>query len=189
MPNDDSVHRDIATAATPLERSLTRRTVACLAAALVTLHNAEEALTFERLLPDLPALLPPPLSSIAARLTYPAMLIALGVVSLLAVGVAVAVWLRPRARWSLWLLLVLEATMAINALSHALVALAVVHGYAPGVVTALLVNVPFAVYCFRRAAREQWVSSRAVAATVPAALIVHGPVLIGGMWLASVASR
>jgi hypothetical protein len=136
-------------------------------------------------LPEVPTLLPPPFATVAARLTYPTMLIALAVVSLLTVAVAIAVSRDPDARWALWLLLVIEATMALNALSHALLSLVIFRGYAPGVVTALLVNVPFAVYCFRRASRQNWVSTRALGATIPAALIVHGPLLAGGLWLAS----
>ena len=149
------------------------------------MHNAEEAIAFRRVLPEVPALLPPPFAAVAARLTYPTMLIALAVVSLLAVAAAIAVSREPEARWSLWLLLVIEATMAINAVSHALLALFVFRGYAPGVITALVVNIPFAAYCFRRAKRENWVSSGALAATIPAAIIVHGPLLAGGLWLAS----
>lgn len=168
---------------------LTRRTIAWLVPALVTLHNAEEAVAFRGVLPGIPALLPSRFAAVAGALTYPAMLVALAVVSLLAVAVAIAVSRHPHARWGLWLLLVIEATMAINAVSHALLALLVFRGYAPGVVTALIVNLPFAVYCFRRARRENWVSSRALAATVPAALIVHGPLLAGGLWLAGKASR
>jgi len=139
-------------------------------------------------LPEIPTLLPPPFAAVAARLTYPTMLIALGAVSALTVAVAIAVSRNPDGRWALWLLLVVEATMALNAVSHALLALFIFRGYAPGVVTALIVNIPFAVYCFRRARRENWVSTRAFGATIPAALVVHGPLLAGSLWLASKAS-
>jgi hypothetical protein len=52
-------------------------------------------------------------------------------------------------------------------------------------VTAILVNAPFVMYCFRGAARERWVSSAALWATIPAAVILHGPVLVGALWLAA----
>jgi len=156
-----------------------------LVPAFVTLHNAEEAVAFRRVLPTIPTLLPPPFAAVAARLTYPTLLIALVVVSLLNVAVAIVVSRNPTARWGLWLLLVVEATMAVNALSHVLVAVIVFHRYAPGLVTAVLVNAPFAVYCFRRASREHWVSPRAMVGTIPAALVVHGPLLAGGLWVAS----
>jgi hypothetical protein len=159
-----------------------------LVPAFVTLHNAEEAVAFRRVLPTIPTLLPPPFAAVAARLTYPTLLIALVVVSLLNVAVAIVVSRNPTARWGLWLLLVVEATMAVNAVSHALLATIIFRGYAPGVVTALVVNIPFAVYCFRRAARENWVSRGALGATIPAALVVHGPVLAGVLWLATRAS-
>jgi hypothetical protein len=156
---------------------------------LVTLHNAEEAVAFRRQLPEVPALLPAQFAPLAARLSYPVMLVALGVVSALAIAVAIAATAYAPARWPMWLLLVIEATMAINAVAHVLVAIVIFHGYAPGLVTAVVFNAPFAVYCFRRAQREQWVGPRALRATLPAAVVVHGPILIGGLWLAGLAGR
>lgn len=132
----------------------------------------------------MPGILPASVAALAARLPYATMLTALGVVTLLAFAVAL-VASRTGSRAGLWLLLVLQATMALNALSHLIVALVLFRGYAPGLVSALLVNAPFAAYCIRRAWREQWVARSAFRAVFPAALLVHGPVLAGGLWLAS----
>jgi hypothetical protein len=50
-------------------------------------------------------------------------------------------------------------------------------GYAPGLVTALLLNLPFSLYLLRRAARERWLDRGALWTLAPAALLVHGPML------------
>jgi hypothetical protein len=163
---------------------LSRRTVAWLVLAFFTLHNTEEALAFRTYLPRMGALLPERFASLAATLSYPVMLVALATVSVLAFLVALAAATWPHSPLALWTLLTLEAVVGLNVIAHVLSALLVFHGYGPGLVTALLINAPFAIYCFRRAGRERWVSSAALGATVPAALILHGPILLGGLWLA-----
>lgn len=166
-----------------------RRTVAWLSLGLFTLHNAEEALAFRTYLPRMPMLLPEPFAGIAATVSYPVMMVALVVVTVLAFGVAVAVASRPQSAGALWALLTMEAVLGLNVLGHVLSALVIFRGYGPGVVTAVLVNAPFAIYCFRRARRERWVSTAALWATLPAALFLHGPVLVGGLWLGGWASH
>ena len=88
----------------------------------------------------------------------------------------------PRA---LWVFLVFEATVALNAVAHVVSAVVLFKGYGPGLATAVLINTPLAIYCLLRASRERWVSRAALRATLPAALILHGPILFGGIWLAS----
>ena len=166
-----------------------RRTVAWLSLGLFTLHNAEEALAFRTYLPRMPMLLPEPFAGIAATVSYPVMMVALVVVTVLALLVAVAVAARPQSPGALWALLTMEAVLGLNVLGHVLSALVIFRGYGPGVVTAVLVNAPFAIYCFRRARRERWVSTAALWATLPAALFLHGPVLVGGLWLGGWASH
>lgn len=147
-------------------------------------HNAEEAIAFRYYLPRMPGLLPEPFAAIAATVSYPVMMVALAVVSSLALCVAAVVAARPESPGALWALLTLEAVLALNVLAHVLSSAIIFRGYGPGVATAVLVNAPFAIYCFRRARRERWVSPAALRATVPAALLIHGPILIGGLWLA-----
>lgn len=156
---------------------------------LFTLHNAEEAVAFRTYLPRMAASLPEPFTSVAAALSYTVMLVALAVVSVLAVLVALAAATWPQSPRALWALLVLEAVIGLNVIAHVLSATLVLHGYGPGLATALLFNAPFTIYCFRRARSEHWISNAALAATVPAAVLVHGPLLIGGLWLAGQATR
>jgi hypothetical protein len=156
---------------------------------LLSVHNLEEAVAFRYYLPRMASLLPPPFAGLEARLGYSALLIALLVVSCLAFAMALATSLRSHSSATLWALLALEATVGLNAVAHVVSAVVLFRGYGPGLITAVVVNLPFAWYCFRRAAREHWVSPTALRATVPAALILHGPILIGGLWLAGAASR
>jgi hypothetical protein len=135
------------------------------------------------------ALLPESFASVAPTLSYTVMLVALAVVSAMAFLVALAAAVWPQSPRALWALLTLEAVVGLNVVAHVLSATLVFHGYGPGLATALLVNAPFAIYCFQRARRERWVSSAALAATIPAALMLHGPLLIGGLWLAGRATH
>lgn len=151
---------------------------------LLTIHNAEEAVAFPRLRPHLALLLPGPFATLESRLTYPALLLSLAILSALAFLLAAVVVLRPHAQAALWLLLALEAAVAVNVVAHVAGAVALFHGYAPGLVTAVLLNGPFAVYVLGRAKRDEWVSARAWWALGGAGLVLHGPVLFGALWLA-----
>jgi hypothetical protein len=168
---------------------LSRRTVVWLVLILFTLHNAEEAVAFRTYLPRMGAALPGPFASIPTTRSYTVMLMALAVVSFLAFLVALAAATWPQSPRAVWSLLVLQAVVGLNVIAHVLTAKLVFHGYGPGLATALLFNAPFTIYCFRRARREQWVSNAALAATVPAAVMLHGPLLMGGLWLAGQAIR
>ena len=108
----------------------------------------------------------------------------------LAAGVAVA---GLAVLWGLvsLALYLRRATMSIGtravvtAATAPLVAAAIwARGYSPGLVTALLVNLPFSLFLFRRALRASWVRPRDLAWLLVAALLVHGPGLVGLMVLA-----
>lgn len=81
-------------------------------------------------------------------------------------------------------LVVLQAGLALNVLSH-VVGVILVGGYAPGVATALLLYVPFSFVFFRRAWQEEWVSRRLLRWTPLFAVMLHGPGLLGLLALCS----
>lgn len=164
---------------------LSKRGVVWLIPTFLTLHNTEEALTFPEALPRARTALPESLAGLGARLTFPVLLQALVIISVLAFGLAAVATSRSGSRAALWLLLSLEVAVGINAIAHVATAAFVFRGYGPGLATALLINAPFVFYCMRRARRERWVSPMALGATVPAAVVLHGPVLLGGLWLAA----
>jgi hypothetical protein len=149
----------------------------------LTAHNVEEALAFQRMWARLPGLLPEPFATFEARLSVPLMLQVLAGLSLLAFLLAAVVVARPKNRTALWLLLAVEAAVVINVVAHVLSAALVFRGYGPGLATAVLLNAPFAWYALRRARAEAWVSRRAWNALAIAGAVLHGPVLVGALWL------
>jgi len=157
--------------------------------ALVAVHNLEEALTFRRALPAVRERAPAFARAIVERVTYPQLLAALALATLVPLAVVLWAQARPGSRAALWAALTLQAVMALNAVSHAAASLFVMRGYSPGVATALLLNLPFSIYLFRRAARERWLGRRALLATLPAALVVHGPGLAALILLAGSLAR
>ena len=168
---------------------MSRQTIVWLIPILLTLHNAEEAIAFRSYMPRMEALLPEPFASVLTSLSYPTMLLALTGLSALAFIMAFGAAARPHSPRMLWALLALEAAVCVNALAHLLSAAALFHGYGPGLVTAAFINAPFGIYCFRQARREQWLSNTVLLATVPAAFILHGPILLAVLWLAGQVSR
>ena len=170
-------------------RVLSRRMVVWLVPILLTVHNAEEAVAFRSYLPRARALLPEPFAGFEASLSYSTLLVALAVLSGLAFLMAWVTATWPTSARAMWALLALEAAVALNVLAHLVSATVLFRGYGPGLVTAVLVNAPFAVYCFRRAWREQWLGVRALLALIPAAVVLHGPLLLSGLWLAGRSSR
>lgn len=163
--------------AEPRVRGLGRRSLLWLVPLLLTLHNLEEAVFMKGFLArfaDRIPLLPP--------VTYGQFLLALAVVTLAPYAFAASGPLERRSRAFL-LVLGTQMVVLVNVAAH--VAAAVwARGYAPGLVTALLVNLPFSVFLFRRALRGAWVKPRDLAWLLAAALLVHGPGLVGLMVLA-----
>ncbi|MDQ6828659.1 MAG: HXXEE domain-containing protein [Gemmatimonadota bacterium] len=151
----------------------------------VALHNGEEALEFPRYLPLVTKRAPSWAHDFVARLTTAQMWIALGLATLIPLAVTLWAIARPDSRPAIWMVVVLQLVLLINAISHVAIAAVVMRGYSPGLLTAVVVNVPFTAYTLRRAWHERWVSARAFGAAVPAALFVHGPLLAGIVLLAA----
>jgi hypothetical protein len=153
------------------------RRVLWLVPLLLALHNAEEAAFFPRYLPFVLARLPAGWRVVAGPVTSGQVWLALAVVTAVALGLCAWSQWNPGSRAALWLLLLLQATVLLNVLWHIAAAVVLFRGYAPGLVTALLLNLPFSLYLLRRAAHERWLGSGALWAIAPAALLVHGPML------------
>jgi thiamine transporter ThiT len=156
---------------------MSTRQVLWLVPVFLAVHNAEEALFFPRYLPLVLARLPRGWQAVAAPLTTGQVWSALAVVT--GVAFAVAWWAhrRPHSRVALWLLLLIQSAVLLNAVWHVTVAVVLFGGYAPGLVTALVLNLPFSLRLLRRAVREQWLSRPERWALVPGAILLHGPLL------------
>jgi hypothetical protein len=144
--------------------------------AFLALHNVEEALTLRAAWPTLALRMPAVARPVFATLTPASYMWALVVLSLLALGVATWANRRPGPA-ATWAVAAIQATVALNVLSH-LGAVVMMRGYAPGVLSAVVVNAPFSAYFFRRAVAERWLTRGALWATVPAAFLLHGPGLL-----------
>lgn len=161
----------------PQVRGLGRRYLLWLVPLLLTLHNLEEAVFMQGFLGRFAERIP-----ILPTVTYGQFLLALAVVTLAPYAFAASGPLERRSRAFL-LVLATQMVVLVNVAAH--VAAAVwARGYAPGLVTALLVNLPFSLFLFRRALRGAWVKPRDLAWLLVAALLVHGPGLVGLMVLA-----
>lgn len=146
---------------------------------LLAIHNAEEALLFPRYLPLVLSRLPEGWRALAGAVTLGQVGIALALVTLVPLLLAIWAFQRPASDLPVWLLLLVQATVLLNVLWHVTTALVVFGGYAPGLLTALLINLPFSIYLLRRAARERWVGRGALWGLLPGALLMHGPLLSG----------
>jgi hypothetical protein len=152
---------------------MTRERLLWLVPTLIALHNLEEAVTFPRYLPAVRAFAPDPLRTFLVHVTYSEILLVLTVVTVLPLAATAWATARPTSRPALWLVLTIQMVMLVNALWHVAAAVFLLRGYAPGVVTAVAVNIPFSGYLLRRASAERWLRGMALAGTVPVAVAVH----------------
>jgi hypothetical protein len=149
----------------------------------MALHNLEEALGFRWLLAR--SALPQAWVRLwergpGAPSTF---YLALGVIALVVLVIALLGNLaNPRSRGAR-VLLVIQMLMGVNAFWHVLAALAL-GGYAPGVVTAVMLQLPLAVVLLRRAWRERWMSHRAIVLAASIVVVLHAlaaVVVLAGM--------
>jgi hypothetical protein len=157
---------------------VTRQGALWLVPSFVALHNLEEAITFPHYLPAVRALAPEPLRAFLADVTFSQVLLALVIVTLVPLALTAWATARPGSRLALWLVVTFQMVMLVNAAWHLAAAVFLFRGYAPGVITAVAVNVPFSCYLVRRADVERWLTRRALAGTLPVALLLHGAPLV-----------
>jgi hypothetical protein len=146
------------------------------------LHNAEEAAMVARYLPVVRARLPAALQGMTP--TPEQLYGALAVVTAIPVALALFAHWRATRRWATYGLLIVAAVLLVNVVWH-LGAAAWLGGYAPGLVTAVVVNLPVTSVALGRARRRGLVSRHGLWRLLVIAVVIHGPVLIGLAGLAS----
>lgn len=161
---------------------MSRKTLLWLVPVFLTIHNLEEAAVMPAFIEKRNASVPGSLREFIPPVTYKQFLIALVIITIIPCIVALF-WMTRR--WAIYLLVGFQVVMLINVFAHTLMAL-FLRGYAPGLITALIINLPFSLYLLRRAVSEKWLSRRAVLWMFPTGLLIHGPVLAGLMWLSGV---
>ncbi len=159
---------------------LSRNAVLALIGATLVLHTAEEYLEFPRFLSAagrLPQWLPRPSLMQNPHGIHVALVIAT-VLPLAAITLAI---LRPH-KILLILALFIESILLVNAGWH-IFASVITGGYAPGVITAVLINLPFGIYVLQRAVKERWIAARTAWKLMGTAAVLHlvalGSVLAG----------
>lgn len=157
--------------------------------ALITLHNMEELAGMPAVIVELPRKIPAgiPVGILHFPPSPAEFLLALVIVTVLPYLFAALAQLgrSPRARRTGMVLLSgTQAVMLLNVLSH-LGSAALLRGYAPGMVTALALNLPFSLLFFGMALRQGWLVKRHLLWLALAAVLFHGPGLLGLLWLAS----
>jgi hypothetical protein len=150
--------------------ALSRNAVLALIGVTLVLHNTEEYLTFPVFLRSF--------SRLQKWLPKPALLqspynIRLALVMATVLPLVVIAWaiLRPN-KGLLIAALLLQSILLVNAGWHILAAL-VRGGYAPGVVTAVLINLPFGIYVLRREVQDRWIGARTAWQLIGIAFVLH----------------
>ena len=146
---------------------------------VLVVHNAEEALTLSPYLARLQALMPAWLETlVGGSVSLKQGWLALILVSLVGLLMGLPVGLKREDQLALFLPLAVQAALLLNVLSHLVIAYRL-GGYGPGLVSALLLVLPFSLWLFRRAWRERWLTRGELLSLPLVALVLHGPVLLG----------
>lgn len=158
------------------QKPLSRRSWCFILSFAWVLHNSEEWLLATQMLQFMQSDAPEFVRHVYAGITVPelrAVLLILTSVVLLVIATAASFASTVTAAFGT---MVLAALLGLNAVFH--IALFIDTGaYAPGLVTGVMVSLPIAVVLLVQARRQRWTPAPAFLAVVPAAFLVHGPVL------------
>jgi hypothetical protein len=159
---------------------LSRNAVLALIGLTLALHTTEEYLTFPAFLSSpglLSAWFPLPGLLHQPHELHVALLLAT-VLPLLVIAAAIV----SQRKALLVAALVTEAVLLVNASGHILASW-VQRGYVPGLITAVLINLPFGVYVFLRAVKQHWIGARTAWQVIGVAVALHVVWLISGFWV------
>ena len=150
---------------------LSRNAVLVLIGLTLSLHNAEEYFAFPAFLASAGQRLPQwfPAGQLQRAAHHLPIALALAtVLPLVVIGLA----LITKRHALLVMALLVEAILLVNSFAHMLTAL-LIGTYVPGLVTAIVVNLPFGIYVLRRAVRERWVRAGVAWTLIAAAVALH----------------
>jgi hypothetical protein len=154
-----------------IDRSLTFKQVLWLVPVVLTLHNIEEALTMPRWVMQNLLFIQSNLPfDVQLYFTPSQLLLSLGIATVVPIAVTMLCIKR------LFFLFLLQAIILINVfVPHIAVSLRTLN-YNPGVLTAVCFNLPFSLYLFRRAFREDYLARREIASLFLVAFFVYPPI-------------
>lgn len=171
-----------------IDRSLTFKQVLWLVPVVLTLHNIEEALTMPswvmQNLPFIESSLP---FDIRIQFTPSQLFLSLGIATVAPIIVTMLCINGEKKSQRLYFLFLLQAIILINVfVPHIAVSLRILN-YNPGVLTAVCFNLPFSLYLFRRAYREDYIARREFAPLFLIACFVYPPIAwtihVVGEWI------
>ena len=158
------------------DREVSRHAWYLTVAFAFAIHNAEEATTAPSLLQFMQSSAPLALRAFYEGINASELRVSLTVLTFLGFVATTFAARSPHSpRWA-YVMLVFAAVIGVNALAH-LVLASIFRTYMPGLITAVIVTLPVAAMTLLRARHEKWVASTAYWTVLPAALLVHGPVL------------
>lgn len=102
----------------------------------------------------------------------------LAVLTLLGIVLALTAIRTPRAAGWAYAMLVFATVIGLNAFAHIVLSL-VFRADIPGLMTAIFLCLPLAIALWYRAWKDAWIPRTWLWSVVPAALLVHGPLLAG----------
>ena len=145
----------------PLDK-LSYTSVQWLAFAFLALHNLEEALTMRAYFPRIQELLREhaPASLVSAMPTPAAFYAALAGATIFPLILVIVATIGKPSKLKFYLVALVQAQVCLNVFVPHVPAAFALGGYAPGLATAVLINLPFSVYFFRRSLRESRVTRR-----------------------------
>ncbi len=150
---------------------LSRNAILALIAVTLAIHDAEEYFTFPLFLRSLGRQLSGWLPAPALQHDMANLHLALILATVLPAIFIVWAILSPR-QWLLIAALLVEAVLLVNAMFHMLAAV-LRGGYVPGLITAVLINLPFGLYVFRRAVRDGWIRRSVAWQLIVVAILIH----------------
>lgn len=166
---------------------MNKRTLLWFVPIFITIHNIEEALFMPAMIEARKTAFPKAFSEwlspvASARQMFIGLLIVTVIPYLIAWNADWESGLRGK------MLLCLQAAMFINVLAHVGMTI-FIGGYAPGVVTAVLLNLPLSLYLFHRARQAEWVSISSLIRIGFIGLLLHAVALPVIILLAGILAR
>ena len=158
------------------QKPLSRRSWCFILSLAWVLHDSEEWLLATQMLQFMQSDAPDFVRHVYFGITVPELqAVLLTLTSVVLVVIATAAFFASTVTAAFGTM-VLAALLGVNAVFH--IALFVDTGaYAPGLLTGVMVSLPIAVALLVQARRQRWTPTPAFLAVVPAAVLVHGPVL------------
>jgi hypothetical protein len=154
-------------------------------AVAVALHNAEEWLTFPRY-GDIGADFLRRLGLAVETPPWSATQIALGLATIGPGAIALYGASREGSRFWTWLVLFVQLQLGVNVFLPHVPAAFFLRGYAPGLVTALAINLPLSIVLARRSVEEKRLTSREVLLCLACAAVAMPIAIVGLVTMGSV---